>query len=278
MKRFPRKRVIITGSGSGLGRALALEFARRGWRVAVAEINPERGADTVEAVGLAGGEGLSLTCDVTDPASMEKAALTLQELWSGVDILVNNAGVICAGVMEKIPLDTWNWIMNINFMGVVNGCRAFIPLLEAQGSGHIVNVASNAGIASLPEMSCYNVSKAAVISLSETLRIELVKKNIGVTAVCPTFFKTNLIDTLKSADERQHELAKRFFERSKASAELIARHIIRGIEKNRFYVIPQREGRFIWWIKRRMPEQYLRMAAWIYKHGIFERTILRARK
>ena len=111
----------------------------------------------------------------------------LKKKWNGVDILINNAGVAAAGYFEKIPLDRWDWIIDINLKSIIYGCRAFIPQFKEQGSGYIVNVASNAGIASLPEMGSYNVTKAAAISASETLRTELSPRNIGVLSCAPHF-------------------------------------------------------------------------------------------
>ncbi|OHD70524.1 MAG: short-chain dehydrogenase [Spirochaetes bacterium RBG_16_49_21] len=272
-KRFPKKRVVITGAGSGLGRALALEFAKKTWNIAVADINGERSRETVAMIDKEGGAGLAIRCDVTDPDDFIKAVALLNKEWNGVDILVNNAGVAAAGYFEKIPLETWEWILDINLKSIIYGCRAFIPLFKEQGRGHIVNVASNAGIACLPEMGCYNVTKAAVISASETIRTELAPFDIGVTVVCPTFFKTNLMDQFSSPDERQRMLAEKFFERSKTSAETVARHVIKCMEKNRFRVITQADGRFVWWAKRHFPEAYFKIASYIYRKGILDKYL-----
>ena len=242
MKRFGKKRALVTGAGSGFGRALAMEFAKRGFRVGVADINAETAAQTVRMVNAAGGSGVAIPCDVSKLEEIEKMAGTVRELWDGVDILVNNAGVAGAGLTADIPMDQWEWILAINFKSVLYGCRTFIPMMEAQGGGHIVNMASAAGFASLPEMSCYNVPKAAVISLSETLRVELAPKNIGVTVITPTFFKTNLMDRFRSPNERQRKMSQSFFRKTSATAEDIAKHTMKCIEKNRLYVVTQRTG------------------------------------
>jgi len=273
MKRFPRKRVVITGAGSGLGRALSLAFAGLGWRVCIADINPERAEETRSLVAGRGGEPLVVGCDVTRPEQFDALALTLAQQWGGVDVVINNAGVAAAGYMEKIALETWDWIIALNLKSVIYGCRTFIPMLEAQGGGHIVNVASNAGIACLPEMSCYNVTKAGVISLSETLRSELSPRGIGVTVVAPTFFKTNLMDQFTSPDPRQRVLAEAFFNKSLATSEDVARHVIRAVKKNRLYVITQLDGRFVWISKRLTPRLYFRVLGWIYKTGLADRIL-----
>jgi len=272
-RKFPEKRIIITGAGSGLGRALALEFAVKGWRIAIADIDKKRIRESAAMVNKAGGKALEAPCDVTVPVNLERLKDLAVKEWGGVDIIINNAGVAGAGYMEKIPLDEWEWILAINLKSVIYGCRTFIPLFKKQGSGYIVNVASNAGIASLPEMSCYNVTKAAVISLSETLRGELVPAGIGVSVVCPTFFKTNLMDRFQSPDERQRLLAERFFEKARTSSEQIARHIVKSIEKRKLYVITQLDGKFTWVTKRLNPELYFRSLGWGYRKGIMDRYL-----
>jgi len=273
-KKFPEKRVVITGAGSGLGRALALEFARRNWRIAIAEINDERAAESAKMVREQGGIPLTIHCDVTLPRDMENVLTIVRREWKGVDILINNAGVASAGWFERIPLEKWDWIIGINLMSIIYGCRTFIRYFKESGTGgYIVNVASSAGIASLPEMVSYNTTKAAVISLSETLRIELSKINVGVSVVCPTFFKTNLMDQFSSPDERQRQLADTFFGNAKITSEQVARHTVASIEKNRFYVITQADGRNMWRMKRWFPELYFKIFGVIYKKGIFDRHL-----
>jgi NAD(P)-dependent dehydrogenase (short-subunit alcohol dehydrogenase family) len=257
--RSPKKRIFITGAGSGLGRAIALRFAPEGWKVAIADINMERAEETAALVRGKSGEPVVMKCDVSKHEEIEKAAAALKEAWGGVDILVNNAGIAAAGTMECIPVEEWDRIISINFKSVVYGCRTFIPLMKEQGAGHIVNVASNAGIASLPEMASYNATKAAVISLSETLRAELAEYGIGVTAVCPSFVKTNLMESFHCTDESQRVMAMGFFNTAICSPEEFAEYTYRSIAKNRLYSIAQRDGRFVWRFKRRFPELYSKL-------------------
>ena len=273
MKKFPEKRIIITGAGSGLGRAISLEFAKLGWKICISDIDIDRADETLALVNNNGGSGFTVICDVTKPENLTELAATLEKKWGGVDILVNNAGVVAAGFMEKIPLETWDWIISLNLKSVIHGCRAFIPLMEKQKNGHIINIGSNAGIANLPEMSCYNVTKAAVISLSETLTIELAPKNIGVSIVAPTFFKTNLMDQFTSSDERQKKMADAFFDKSLVTAEDVAKHIVKAVRKKRLYVITQIDGKFVWFSKRFFPNIYLKTVAWGYKRGLGDKLL-----
>ncbi len=272
-KKFPKKRIMITGAGSGLGRTLALEFAEMGWKVAIAEINPERSKETADLLNRKGGQSLEISCDVTKPEDLENVAARIKNEWGGIDIIVNNAGVSAGGYFEKIPLDKWEWIIDINLKSIIYGCRAFIPMLKEQGYGYIVNTASNAGMASLPEMGSYNMTKAGVISMSETLRLELAPHNIGVSVICPTFFKTNLMNQFTSPDERQRKLAEAFFNKSTVTSEKIARHVICSIRKKRFYIITQFDGKLAWYGKRYFPELYFKTVSFIYRLKIFEKFL-----
>lgn len=273
MKRFPKKRVVITGSGSGLGRALAFDFAKMGWKVLVNDIDIARAKETEKIVIDAGGQAIAVKCDVTQWADVENLARTAENDWGGADIVVNNAGVPGVGFVEKIPLEDWRWIIDINLMGVIHGCKAFIPLFKKGGGGHIVNIASSAGIATLPEMGPYNVTKAGVISLSETLKTELVKDKIGVTVVCPTFFKTNLMDQCRYTDQRQVDMAKTFFDKSLCEAEDVSRHIIECVRKRKLYALKQIDAKFVWRFKRLFPEAYYKILSFVYSRGYMDKAL-----
>jgi len=273
-KKFPEKRVIITGAGSGLGRSLSLKFAELGWNIAVTDINIERMKETEKLVIDAGGKALTYLCDVTKPDDFNRLRDMVKNTWGGVDILINNAGIVTGGFMEKVSLNDWDWIIDVNLKSVIYGCRTFIPVFKEQRGGYIVNVASSAGIASLPELSPYNVSKAAVISLSETLRIELLPDNIGITVSCPTFFKTNLLENFSSTDVRQRSMANNFFAKTKTSSGMIADHIMKSVSKGRLYSIQQSDGKALWFLKRHCPEWFFKFFAWSYKKGYYDKYIV----
>lgn len=273
MKRFPKKRVVITGSGSGLGRSMALDFAKMGWKVLVNDIDMERAKETEKAAIDAGGQAVAVKCDVTQWEDVENLAKTAEDNWGGADIIVNNAGVPGVGFVEKIPPEDWRWIIDINLMGVVYGCKAFIPVFKKEGGGHIVNIASSAGIATLPEMGPYNVTKAGVISLSETLRTELSKDKIGVTVACPTFFKTNLMDQCRYTDQHQMDMANALFDKSWCEAEDVSRHIIKRVRKRKLYALKQIDAKFAWRFKRLFPEAYYKMLGFVYKRGYMDKAL-----
>jgi NAD(P)-dependent dehydrogenase (short-subunit alcohol dehydrogenase family) len=274
MDRFKTKTVVITGAGSGIGRGLALDFARLGWKVAVSDINMARAEESSKLVNGAGGQGLAIKCDVTKHEEVQALADAVIAKWGTVDIIINNAGVPVVGFMEKITLEDWKFEIDLMLMGVIYGCRIFIPIFKKQGWGHIVNTASSAGIVSLPEMAPYNVTKAGVIALSETLRGELRGSNIGVTVVCPTFFKTNLMDQIRTTDEHQFKMANAFFEKmSFGTIESVSRATLKAIRKNRLYVLPQPDAKLAWFMKRMTPHTFYRVNGFLYSHGILDKIL-----
>jgi len=265
--RQARKRVFITGAGSGLGKALALRFAADGWQVAVTDVDLAAATQTLAEVTAAGGSGFADVCNVTSEESFAAIAARLQREWNGVDLLVNNAGVATKGTVAESTLEQWQWVLNINLLGCVRGARAIIPLLTAQGSGHIVNIASFAGIANPPAMASYNAAKAAVISLSETLRHELEPHGVGVSVVCPSFFKTNLIASSRQASPEQgnepspqmDRIVQRLMEKASITADSVAADIFDAVRERRFLVLVNADDKRQVLLKRVSPEFYFRM-------------------
>lgn len=267
MKSPPQQRVLITGAGSGLGRACALAFAERGARIAVTDVREASAQETAALVKIKGVDAIALPLDVTSEASFAQAVSAVQAAWGGVDVLINNAGVATAGTVADAPLKQWQWVLDINLLGCVRGARAVIPLMQAQRSGHIVNVASFAGIANPPAMASYNAAKAAVISLSETLRFELYP-DVGVSVVCPSFFKTDLVNSGRgqlaqveqASAPQMMQVVARLMENASVTAEDVAREMVEAVEKNRFLILPHADSRSQTRLKRLSPEMYFRMA------------------
>lgn len=254
MKRFKGKRIAITGAASGLGRALALRFAREGWSVCIADIHMERAVEVSREVEQLGGQALVFECNISKPEDFENLAKHLESEWGGVDILVNNAGISSSGSLQESSYEEWQRLLDINLMGVVRGCKVFTPLLAKQGQAHIVNVASFAGIASAPGMVTYNVAKAGVISLSESLRHELTADNIGISVVCPAFFPTNLMESMNK--EETKALVTKLMRRSGVTAEDVADHIYKGIENKDFMLITHKDARIQYSMKRLSPDLF----------------------
>lgn len=252
-----QQRIVITGGASGLGYALAQLAAKAGWKVAILDRDTERGEAVIGSLQRWQPDTLFFTCDVTRIGDLEDVAKELDERWQGVDILVNNAGVAQVGRLEDTSISDWQWIIDINLLGVVRGCKAFLALLKRQG-GHIVNVASMAGLLDVPNMTSYNATKAAVVSLSETLQNELAEDNIHVTAVCPSFFKTNLGRGMRSSIDGMEAKLDKLMSKSKLNATDIAKAMMRAIERQHSYTIPHKEGRYAWYLKRFLPRSWYR--------------------
>jgi short-subunit dehydrogenase len=268
-------KVVITGAASGIGRALAIALAKERCNILLADINKEGLLQTLDLVKQAGGFGEVFICDVSRLDDVMKMAHHCFNTWGKVDILINNAGVASVGIMGDIPIKNWEWIVSINFWGVVYGCHAFVPGMKKQGCGHIVNVASIAGIISSAEMSPYNATKAATISISETLKSELAPYNIGVTVLCPTFIKTNLMDTMRYTDEFQKQCSVAGIESAKWTPEMIAALVINAVKKNKLYVVPQMAAKFIWIFKRISPSAFFGLFAFLMRKGWARKLMLR---
>jgi NAD(P)-dependent dehydrogenase (short-subunit alcohol dehydrogenase family) len=249
-------RILITGGGQGLGQAIARAWARAGWRVAVGDIDAGKAAGTADELRRLGGEVMALAMDVTADEAVEHAADRIAAEWGGLDILVNNAGVGSAGTLERTDLAVWEWTLSANVLGVARVCRAFLPMLT-NATGHVVNIASAAGFVSAPGMAAYNASKAAVISISESLRTELAGRGIGVTVVCPSFFRTNLLENFRGP-EAARAIAQRAMERSELTADDVATRIREAVERRQFLLAPHAESRRLLAIKRFAPEWYFR--------------------
>jgi NAD(P)-dependent dehydrogenase (short-subunit alcohol dehydrogenase family) len=250
-------RVLVTGAASGLGRALALAWARRGARVLVADVNAERGAESVQMCRAAGVADVQfLRLDVTLEADFTNALACVQQHWQGLDILVNNAGVAGGGRFESIGEADWEWLLDINLMGVVRGCRAFTPLFKAQQGGQFVNIASMAGLLNPPAMANYNVAKAGVIALSETLATELSPWNIHTLAVCPSYFQTNLNESLRTQDDAMKAALPKLLAGSELSASDIAEGILEAVARGERLYLPHARARAAWQMKQQEPEKF----------------------
>lgn len=262
------KRAVITGSGSGLGRELSLLLAGRGFRVGVADIDAKGASETLNLVEGPGGSGEMFICDVTNAGQVQRMAEHFFEAWGGVDLLINCAGVAAGGTVGDIPLEDWHWLMDVNFWGTLHSCHAFIPRMRAQGRGHIVNIASAAGMVCLPEMSSYNVSKAAIIALSESMRTELAPHGIGVTVACPSFFSSPFGNNVRYTDPYQLEFCDAAFGNASRDSREIARLVLAAADRDAVYQMPQLNVRTILWLNRLNPTLFRRVLSLIYSRGI----------
>lgn len=254
-------RAVLTGAGSGIGQALALELARRGSRVVCSDISPERAEQTVALIERAGGKAYAATCDVSSRTDVEKLAEAARTfLGEEPNLVVNNAGVGAGGrVVGEIGFEDWDWVLGINLFGVVYGCEVFAPVLRKQPRAGLINVASAAAYAAAPLMGPYSASKAAVLSLSETIAAEMGGTGVHVTVLCPTFVKTRVAADGRITG-RSADFAAKMIKRG-TSPEAVARKVLDANDKGRLYVLPQLDAKIGWRAKRMMPSLMTRTMA-----------------
>ncbi len=247
MKELKGKVAAVTGAASGLGRAMALAFADEGMDVALADVEALSSVESeVRAKGV---RAFSARVDVSKAADVEAFARgTLAEL-KAVHVVCNNAGVSPLGAAWESSLADWQWILGVNLWGVIHGVRAFTPRLLAQDEGHVVNTASVAGLISPPGMGAYNVTKHAVVALSETLHHDLRERGskVGVSVLCPAYVPTGIAESernrppeLKNPIEQpsaRHAMLKKAVASGRLSAGEVARAVVAAVREERFYVL-----------------------------------------
>ncbi|MBI1317907.1 MAG: SDR family NAD(P)-dependent oxidoreductase [Candidatus Hydrogenedens sp.] len=248
--KFPKKRAFVTGAASGLGRALCRKLAQDRWVLAMTDVNEERLQEAGEEMTQLGADVYTYVLDVTDREGYKDVIAQFMEVGHGVDLVFNNAGVAGGGVLREWDIENWDWLMGINFMGVVNGCHFFLPILEQQRSGHLVNTASAAALFPIPGMAPYCTAKAGVRVLSEILYNELYEYGVGVTVIMPEFFRTNLHENTRGKDA---ESAKHLITKAKYSADDVAEYTLKCVAAGDLYVIFPRHVRIMWWILRLNP-------------------------
>ena len=244
---------VVTGGASGLGRAMARAFAREGMHVAIADVdaaNLERVAAELRATEI---KAHATRVDVSNADQVGRWADQVRAALGGVHIVCNNAGVSPLGGAWENTLADWQWTLGVNLWGVINGVRAFTPMLLAQDEGHIVNTASVAGLINPPGSAMYNVTKHAVVALSETLHHDLAERGsrVGVSVLCPAYVATGIADPERSRPaglaNPQGEKSPRLKDREamlrkavtsgKLSADDVARAVVAAVKQDRFYIL-----------------------------------------
>jgi NAD(P)-dependent dehydrogenase (short-subunit alcohol dehydrogenase family) len=266
----------VTGAGSGLGRALAKALAARGAQVVVSDVRDDAARATVAEIaelGAAGGTAHVVACDVARAADVEHLAAEARHLLGPVDLIVNNAGIGAAGHIGEVSLDAWRRTIDVNLWGVIHGCHYFVPAMRARRRGHVLNVASAAAFGSAPSMGAYNVTKSGVVALSETLAAEAARDGVGVTALCPGFFRTNIMnDSVGVVAESQRQFIEAEMARSKHDADGIARLALEAVQQGKLYAVPHAEIRWLWRVKRLAPGLFTRLAGTLDRRGYFGRS------
>ncbi|MCG8448085.1 MAG: SDR family NAD(P)-dependent oxidoreductase [Pirellulales bacterium] len=268
-----RRYALVTGAGSGLGRAFCLRLAGEGWRVAVTDIDLAAAEETLRMISAQAGGGQAEHLDVTDVSAWVQLREKLRRDWPQLDLLINNAGICAAGEMTAAPLEDLQQVLRVNLDGVFYGCHTMLPWLkETAPGGQIVNIASIFGAISPPAMGAYCASKAAVIALSETLYGELRPNGIGVTVTIPGFFSTKLLRHGQFADDVQREIAEKYMQRSQLSAEEVVSRTLSAVERKKLYVVVGRKARWYWRLKQLLPTTVTRFAALRHRQQMQEHS------
>lgn len=245
MKELKGKVAAVTGAASGLGRAMALAFADEGMDLGLADVSDlSEVRRTVEAKGV---KTSTMKVDVSKAEDVQKFCDSLK----AVHVVCNNAGIAVPGAAWENSVDDWRWILGVNLWGVIHGVRVFTPQLLAQNEGHIVNTASVAGLISPPGSGAYNVTKHAVVALSESLHHDLRERQsaVGVSVLCPAYVPTGIVDSersrpkdLPAAPKSKETIAREAMLRKavtsgKISADQVAQAVVAAVKEERFYIL-----------------------------------------
>jgi short-subunit dehydrogenase len=258
---------LVTGAGSGIGRSFAYEIVRRGGSVICADIDGQRAEEAARTLSELGeGRAVAYRCDVGNEKQMATLAEEAESLLGRpITLVVNNAGVGVGGPIGEVSLKDWRWCLKVNLWGVIHGCHFFAPKLRELGYGGIINVASAAGFGAAPEMSAYNVTKSAVLSLTETLAAELTGTGVHVSALCPTVVPTNIMDKARLPDNRKDFASAAMDKWAFTTSDQVARQTLDALDRKQLYVVPQFDGRIMWRFKRYAPRLYARTLGEAYR-------------
>jgi NAD(P)-dependent dehydrogenase (short-subunit alcohol dehydrogenase family) len=260
------KYAVVTGGGSGLGREFCLYLAQLGWQIAIVDIDSLGAQETLTKVQKLGSEGLVEAMDVADFQAWLRLVEKLRGTWPRLDLVVNNAAICGAGPVGEYPYADARRILDVNLMGVFNGCQACADWLKESAPGvSIVNIASLAAEICPPNMTAYNTAKAGVVGLSETLFGELYDYGIGVTVVLPGFFASCLVERGNFEDQALRQIALDYIRKSEFTVQDVVVETMHAVERRKLYVILDRSSRIACRLKRLAPVWFLRRIAGIMK-------------
>ncbi len=269
------KLALVTGAGRGIGRETALACARRGADLALCDVDADGLAETERRARALGGERrmLAQRVDVADAEQMRAFAEAVHDTWPAVDLLVNNAGVGLGGGLLDTTLADWRWIVDINLMGVVHGCHFFVPRMVERGAGgHVVNVASAAGYVPSELLCAYTATKYAVLGLSEALHVELHRRGIGVTALCPGIINTPITRNARlrgaAAASGAREAMVASYQRRNYGPERVAENLLRAVQRGRLVAPVAAEAWLAYYVKRVAPWAIHALGRWQARRGI----------
>jgi len=258
------KVAVVTGAASGIGQATACLLAAEGARLAITDVDAKGLEKTAEKIRAAGGDVTTYLVDVANKDAVYAFADQIAADMGGADIVLNNAGVAQVARVDALTYDDFEWVMNIDFWGMVYGTKAFLPQMQAKGAnggaGHILNVSSIFGLISVPSQAAYNSAKFAIRGFTEALRLELKDTDISVSSIHPGGIKTNIVRNarfLQSTTVGEREEAVSGFDKlAKTTPEKAAQTIVKGIKKNNPRILIGFDARLVDWVQRLLPTRY----------------------
>ncbi|EZQ11969.1 MULTISPECIES: SDR family oxidoreductase [unclassified Acinetobacter] len=273
MKNFKNKVAAITGAGSGIGQQLAVLLAKQGCHLSLSDVNEKGLAETVELTKNANVRVTTKKVDVANRDEVKAWAAETVQNHGSVNMIFNNAGVALGSTVEGATYEELEWIVNINFWGVVYGTKEFLPYIKKTGDGHIINISSLFGLTAQPTQSAYNATKFAVRGFTESLRQELDIENVGVSALCvhPGGIRTNIAkaakmnDSLKSLGMNPQKSAQTFDKLLRCPPEEAARQILEAVQKDRRRLLIGNDAKVIDLMQRVMPTGYQKVTAFATK-------------
>lgn len=271
MKSFANKVAVITGAGSGIGRALAQQLSQEGAHLALSDINLTGLEETQNSLS-GNGKVLLTQLDVSDRSAFEAYSQTVISEFGHADILINNAGVALAQTVNECSYDDFEWIMNINFWGVVHGTKSFMPYMLTRSEAAIINISSIFGIIALPTQSQYNAAKFAVRGFTESLRQEVKDSNLFVSCVHPGGIKTNIVangrmHTSMVGEQTHAQQIDEFNKIARTTPAKAAATILTGIRKNKRRILIGQDAKLMDRIQRLFPEKYTGIFNFLLKHA-----------
>jgi len=255
---FDGATAIVTGGASGIGRALAEELAKRGCEVVLADLQIESAEEVASEIRASGGKAKAVKIDVTDFSAMEQLVQETVARTGRLDFIFNNAGIVIAGPVDRLGIEDWNQIVDVNLRGVINGTQATYKIMMKQGFGHIINTASMAGLGAGPGNVAYTTTKHAIVGLSKSLRAEAAQYGIRVSVLCPGAVRTPILEGggkygKMLIDIPPEELRRMFEILRPMSPNIFAEKVLKSVAKNKAIIIVPSWWKVFWWIDRLSP-------------------------
>ena len=255
---FDGATAIVTGGASGIGRALAEELAKRGCEVVLVDLQIESAEEVASEIRTSGGKAKAMEIDVTDFSAMEQLVQETVARTGRLDFIFNNAGIVIAGPVDRLGIEDWNQIVDVNLRGVINGTQATYKIMMKQGFGHIINTASMAGLGAGPGNVAYTTTKHAIVGLSKSLRAEAAQFGIRVSVLCPGAVRTPILEGggkygKMLIDIPPEELRRMFEKLRPMSPNIFAEKVLKSVAKNKAIIIVPSWWKVFWWIDRLSP-------------------------